>query len=78
MKTEYNTIQYPRTMNVYWSEDLDEICFHFRDGSDTRINIHVFEQMIRFLEFLTEHDQTLGYLINSVDKIKEKLNDTNI
>ena len=75
MKTDYNPFQYPRTMHVYWSKDLDEIHFHFSDGSDTIINIHVFEQMIRFLEFLTSHDQSLGYLINSVDKIKEKLDE---
>ena len=75
MKMECNTIQCPRTMHIYWSEDLDEIHFHFSDGSDTIINIHVFEQMICFLEFLTSHDQSLGYLINNVDKIKEKLDE---
>ena len=75
MKTEYNTIQCPRTINVYWSEDVDEICFHFADGSDIRINIYVFEQMICFLEFLMSYDQSLFYLINSVDKIKEKLDE---
>ena len=75
MKMEDNILRYSRTMNVYWGEDIDEICFHFRDGSTTIINIYVFEQIIHFLEFLTEHDQKLGYLINSVDKIKEKLDE---
>ena len=78
MQIEYNGIQYPKTIHFSLSENVEEIHFHFTDGSTTIINATVFEQMILFLEFLTHHDQSLCYLINSADKIKEKLDETSI